>query len=74
MNDENNSPESILAEAMQDVWNDRAADCGEIPSCLEVRGPRTTRIVADFIESTFVWNIIQTMQARGYTITKTNEP
>jgi len=62
------SAEKILAEVMQDIWNDRAMDCGEIPSCFEIKGPPTTRIYADFEDSTFVWNIVETLRARGYSI------
>ncbi len=62
------SAEMVLAEVMQDIWNDRAMDCGEIPSCFEIKGPPTTRIYADFEDSTFVWNIVETLRARGYSI------
>jgi hypothetical protein len=66
------SAEKILAEVMQDTWNDRAMDCGEIPSCFEIKGPPTTRIYADFEDSTFVWNIVETLRARGYSILPNN--
>lgn len=62
------SAEKILGEVMQDIWNDRAMDCGEVPSCFEIKGPPTTRIYADFENSTFVWNIVETLRARGYSI------
>ena len=62
------SAEVILAEVMQDIWSDRAMDCGEVPSCFEIKGPPTTRIYADFEGSTFVWNIVETLRARGYSI------
>jgi hypothetical protein len=67
------SAEKILAEVMQDIWNDRAMDCGEIPSCFEIKGPPTTRIYADFEDSTFVWNIVETLRARGYSILPNRE-
>jgi len=57
--------ENHLGEAMQDVWNDRCQDIGETPTCFEVRGPKTTRIIADFEGSAFVRDIIETLEARG---------
>ena len=60
--------EAALGEAMQDIWNDRCADCGEIPTCFEIHGPRTTRITADFEESAFVRDIVETLKSRGYSI------
>ena len=63
-----NRGEQALSEAMQDVWNDRCIDIGEVPTCFEIHGPKTTRITADFIDSAFVRDIVETMNARGYTI------
>lgn len=60
--------EAALGEAMQDIWNDRCADCGEIPTCFEVHGPRATRITADFEGSAFVRDIVETLKSRGYSI------
>ena len=60
--------EAALGEAMQDLWNDRCVDCGEIPTCFEVHGPRTTRITADFEGSAFVRDIVATLKSRGYSI------
>lgn len=60
--------EAALGEAMQDVWNDRCQDIGEMPTCFEVRGPKTTRVVADFEGSAFVRDIVETLKARGYSI------
>lgn len=40
----------------------------EIPSRFEIKGPSTTRIYTNFEDSTFVWNIIETLGARGYSI------
>ena len=68
------SPEKVLAEVMQDIWNDRAIDCGEVPTCFEIKGPRTTRVYADFEESQFVWNIVETLRARGYSIVPNHLP
>ena len=60
--------EAALGEAMQDVWNDRCQDIGEMPTCFEVHGPKTTRVVADFEGSAFVRDIVETLKARGYSI------
>jgi hypothetical protein len=62
------SAEGALAEAMQDVWNDHGEDCGEVPRCFDVKGPRTTRIYADFEGSAFVHGVVTLLAARGYTI------
>ena len=60
--------ELALGEAMQDVWNDRCIDIGEVPTCFDIKGPRTTRITADFIGSAFVRDIVETMKSRGFSI------
>jgi hypothetical protein len=65
--------EAALGEAMQDVWNDRCQDIGEMPTCFEVHGPKTTRVVADFEGSAFVRDIVETLKARGYSILPNKE-
>ena len=67
------SAEGALAEAMQDVWNDHGEDCGEVPRCFDVKGPRTTRIYAEFEGSAFVHGVVALLAARGYTI-QPNDP
>ncbi|MFA6043409.1 MAG: hypothetical protein WC718_00370 [Phycisphaerales bacterium] len=68
LREDGNSAEEVLGEAMQDVWNDRCVDCGEMPACFNVHGPKTTRVAADFEGSAFVHEVIETLKARGYYI------
>jgi hypothetical protein len=43
--------ERDAADAMQRYWNDWCSDTGTIPAEFTIRGPRTTRVYADFRHS-----------------------
>lgn len=58
-----------LGEAMQLVWNDWCGDTGCVPDCIRIHGPRTTRVVGDFMHSNFTFQVVQTLKAMGYSIT-----
>ena len=50
-----------LGEAMQGVWNDYCADAGCVPTCIQIHGPRTTRVEADFMESDFALAVFDSL-------------
>lgn len=55
-----------LGTALQDAWNDHCLDTGMVPDAFTIRGPRNTRVIADFVGSHFVSTAAALLQREGF--------
>lgn len=62
----------VLAEAMQDEWDEYVGDSGCIPPCFCIHSSPTTTVSARFKDSDFVFYVIEGLQKLGYEIKPIN--
>lgn len=55
-----------VTEAMQSAWDEFCTDAGCIPDCFSIRGPRTTRVFANFGYGNFAEMVLQRLVADGW--------
>ena len=59
-----------LEDALQDAWNDWVSDTGCVPDFLDIHGPATTRVTADFRKcpnfiDAVLWRCGQSLKGAG---------
>lgn len=68
------SREAMLGEAMQDAWNNFCQDTGCVPDAFTIHGPRSTRVTAHLIGSSFTFAVLDCLPPEFFSESDQDQP